>query len=33
MPIIDVFKDTILKQRANAFKRTVKGQVERGIND
>lgn len=33
MPIIEVFKDTIMKQRANAFRRSVKGSVDRTINE
>lgn len=33
MPIIDIFKDTLLKQRENAFKRTMKGSIERDIKE
>eukprot|EP00347_Sterkiella_histriomuscorum_P005938 403354689 len=33
MPIIETFKANILKQRGNAFKRTIKGSVERSIQE
>ena len=33
MPIIDLFKDSLLKQKVNAFKRTMKGCVEREVNE
>ena len=33
MPIIEIFKDSILKQKVNAFKRTMKGYVEREVNE
>lgn len=33
MPIISIFKDSILKQRENAFKRTMKGSIERDIKE
>lgn len=29
MPIIDIFKDNLLKQKENAFKRSMKESVER----
>ncbi len=32
MPIVDEFKVILLKQRANAFRRTVQGEVERKVN-
>jgi hypothetical protein len=32
MPIVDEFKITLLKQRANAYRRTVQGQIERDVN-
>ena len=32
MPIVDEFKVILLKQRANAFRRTVQGQVDRTVN-
>ncbi|CDW79624.1 UNKNOWN [Stylonychia lemnae] len=33
MPIIETFKTNILKQRGNAFKRTIKGSVDRTIQE
>ena len=33
MPIIELFKTTILKQRENAYKRTIKGQIDRNIQE
>ena len=32
MPIVDEFKVILLKQRANAYRRTVQGKIERDIN-
>lgn len=32
MPIVDEFKVILLKQRANAYRRTVQGQIEREVN-
>ena len=32
MPIVDEFKIVLLKQRANAYRRTVQGQIEREVN-
>ena len=32
MPIVDEFKVILLKQRANAYRRTVQGQIERDVN-
>ena len=32
MPIIDEFKVVILKQRANAYRRTVQGKIDRDVN-
>jgi hypothetical protein len=29
MPIIDIFKANLLKQKENAFKRSMKGSIER----
>ena len=32
MPIVDEFKVILLKQRANAYRRTVQGKIERDVN-
>ena len=32
MPIVDEFKVIMLKQRANAYRRTVQGQIDREVN-
>ena len=32
MPIVDEFKVILLKQRANAFRRTVQGEVDRNVS-
>ena len=32
MPIVDEFKVILLKQRANAYRRTVQGQIDREVN-
>ena len=32
MPIVDEYKMLILKQRANAYRRTVQGQTDRDVN-
>ena len=33
MPIIESFKEHIIKQRGNAFKRGLKGSVDRAIQE